>query len=143
MNPSKAAFALILVGAAAHAQETAKPHAFFDRTNLALFSADALVRSLDAQSTRKVLTDPCKCFVETSLPPEIVQSTPRMYGYSIGVAAAVMGGAYLAHRTHHHRIERLIPMLDIVYDGRLAINNYRLSAPAQAPASHLPSRSAK
>lgn len=129
MNLSKAVFALILSGTAIAQEPTAKPHAFLDRTNLALFSADALVRSLDAQSTRMRLTDPCKCYHEDQLPPVIVQSTPRMVAYSLTVAAVVEGAAYLAHRTGHHRIERLIPLLDIAGDGSTVTKNYTLHPP--------------
>lgn len=101
-----------------------KEHVFFDKTNMALFSADALVRSLDAQSTRSFMTNPCKCIREAYLPNYIVSSTPRMYAYSLGVSAGLVGMAYLAHKTHHHKLERLIPAMDIAYDGRLVLGNY-------------------
>lgn len=106
------------------AKPTVKPeHNFFDKYNVVLFSADALVRSLDAKTTRDFMTNPCKCMKENNLPDAIVSSTPRMYAYSLGVSAGIIGLSYLAHRTHHHRIERLIPLLDATYDGREVINN--------------------
>lgn len=103
------------------AQEPA--HVFHDRTNLALFSADVLVRALDARSTRMRLTDPCQCYREDNT-PGISSTTVGQYAYSFSVSAAVIGLAYLAHQTGHHRIERLIPVADIVYDGRAVIGNY-------------------
>ena len=102
-----------------------KPHVFFDKTNMTLFSADALVRSLDAQTTRSFMTNPCKCMVEANLSNAIASSTPRMYAYSLGVSAGVVALSYIAHRTHHHKIERLIPMIDIAYDGQAVIRNYK------------------
>jgi hypothetical protein len=108
-------------------------HAFNDRENLALFGADLLVRTLDWQSTRMLLTNSCKCFREKELPPSIVQSSPRLLTYSLVVASAVHGAAYLAHRSGHHRLERLIPVLDIVGDGEAVTNNYAISGNRPAP----------
>jgi hypothetical protein len=129
----RATAALLIVFALATfagAQETpAKPHAFLDRTNLALFSADALVRSLDAESTRAFMTASCRCFKEEVLPVAIASSTPRMYAYSLGVAGAMVGAAYLAHRTGHHRLERLIPAGDAAFDSRYVVQNWRLTPP--------------
>lgn len=105
------------------------PHQFFDRTNLALFSADVLVRTMDAHSTRSMLANPCRCYVEDNLPPAIAQSTPRMYGYSLGVSGGVIAGAWLAHKHGWHRLERILPMIDIVYDGKDVGNNLTLPGP--------------
>lgn len=125
------AIALLISGVAA-AQEPAKPkpvHAFLDKTNLALFSADALVRSLDAQSTRAKLTNPCHCFYENQLPSWIAGSTPRMYTYSLAVTGAVVGGAWILHKTRHHKLERLLPIADTAWDGGLVICNWSHEAP--------------
>jgi hypothetical protein len=116
--------------AAIHAQQArdaAARHSFNDRENLTLFSADLLTRTLDWQSTRMLLTNPCKCFHETQLPEAIVSSSPRMLSYSLAVAGVVHGAAYLAHKTGHHKLERVIPMLDILGDGEAVINNYAIS----------------
>lgn len=120
---------IVLAGVAisSHAQATPttkQPHVFFDRYNVALFSADALVRSLDAQSTRSFMTNPCHCMSETTLPDSIAGSTPKMYAYSLGVSAGVVGLTYLAHKTGHHKIERIIPMVDIGYSVRNVSGNY-------------------
>src|SRR5271163_2631459 len=106
--------AILLTGSVAAAQEPLHEHSFNDRTNLALFSADALVRTLDWQSTRMNLSHG---FIESSLPNSIAGSTPKMLGYSLAVAAGVHGLAYIAHRKGFHKIERLLPMIDIAYDG--------------------------
>src|SRR5271170_1133141 len=117
----KAILAAILLTGSVAAQE---PHNFNDKTNLALFSADALVRTLDWQSTRMNLSHG---FVESSLPNSIAGSTPKMLGYSLGVAVGVHGLAYIAHRKGFHRIERILPMIDIAYDGRDVEHNYAIS----------------
>ncbi len=104
-------------------------HAFNDRTNLALFSADALVRTLDAQSTRMRLTDPCRCYHEDHT-PTISSTSAGQYAYSLGITAGLVGLSYLAHKTGHHRIERLIPAIDIVHDGRAVAGNYTIAAPS-------------
>jgi hypothetical protein len=103
-----------------------EPHRFFDRENVLLFSADAATRVLDAQSTRAFMTDPCRCYKEDNLPLAIAGSGPRMYGYSIGVSAAIVGGAWLLHRRGFHRTERLLPAADALYDGPYVIKNWRL-----------------
>ena len=118
----------VLTLAAGAQEKPSTPHAFFDRTNLALFSADALVRTLDAESTRAMLA---RGNVEDSI-PAIASRSSTMYAYSVGVAGAIMGASYVMHRTGHHRIERILPMIDIVYDGRDAVGNYRLGAPLKS-----------
>lgn len=112
------------VGMAQEAKPQPKPHVFFDRYNVVLFSADALVRTLDAQSTRSFMTNKCKCLEEANLPKSIAGSTSKMYAYSLGVSAGVMGLSYLAHKTHHHKLERFIPMVDAGYDLSAVIGNY-------------------
>jgi hypothetical protein len=123
----KAGLVLLLAAAIAPAQEpAAHPHVFLNKTNLALFSADFLARTMDAQSTRRFMTNPCRCFVEASV-PWAADSSVKMYGYSLGVASAFMGLSYLAHRTGHHRLERVLPAWDIPYETHLVVSNYRLT----------------
>lgn len=140
----KAAIAILALTTSVLAQDTPKkPHNFFDKQNVTLFTADALVRSLDAQSTRAFMTDPCKCFVEAVLPNSIVDSSPKMYSYSLGFAAGMMGLSYVAHRMGHHKIERLIPMLDIGFDGEAVVKNYNLKYPVVPVKGRLPNITAK
>ena len=100
-------------------------HHFIDKTNLALFSADFLVRSLDAESTRRFMDAPCRCFVEKDI-GSIADSGPRMYSYSLGIAGVAVGVAYVLHRTGHHRLERFVPVADALYDSQYVVENYRL-----------------
>jgi hypothetical protein len=106
----------------------AKPvpvHAFFDKTNLAAFSDDFLMRGLDAQSTRSFETNRCACLHETQIPSFLAKSTPAMYSYSLGVAGGGIGLAFLAHHLGHHRIERWIPRVDIGQETYWVIHNRR------------------
>ena len=100
-------------------------HRFLDKTNLALFSADFLVRGLDAQSTRRFMTAPCRCFTERNL-GSIANTSPRMYSYSLGIAGVAVGVAYMLHRNGHHRLERLVPVADALFDSQYVVENYRL-----------------
>jgi hypothetical protein len=99
---------------------------FFSKTNVALFSADALIRGLDAESTRRNLTNPCHCFVEDNT-PAISAKTWSEYTYSLGVTSGIVAMSYLAHRTGHHRIEKLIPMIDVAYDAPQVAHNYLIA----------------
>jgi hypothetical protein len=101
-------------------------HKFFDKTNLSLFSADFLTRTLDAKTTEDFLHNPCGCFHEQNI-PFATGTRVGTYGYSLGIAGVVVGLSYVAHRTGHHKLERLIPLEDVGYDGRLVINNIKLN----------------
>jgi hypothetical protein len=109
---------LLVASIPAPAQES---HPFLTKTTIALFSADALVRTLDADSTLRNLNNPCKCFVESGIG---FRSAPAQYSYSLGFVALEYGASYLLHRMHHDRLAILIPAYDLAYDGRTAIHNY-------------------
>jgi hypothetical protein len=119
----------LIASTVAHAQAN---EPFFSKTNVALFTADALVRSLDAESTRRNLTNPCHCFVEDNT-PAISAKTWSEYTYSLGVTSGIVAMSYLAHRTGHHRIEKLLPMLDVAYDAPQMIHNYSISGERPKP----------
>jgi hypothetical protein len=118
--------ALLSASAFGQAIPTESVHPFFDKTNLALFSAEVLVRTLDAQSTRMDLTNPCKCYVESNT-SSASSSNATQYAYSLGVAGAYIGGSYFLHRMGHHRLERILPMFDIAFDGHAVAHNYSIS----------------
>lgn len=99
-------------------------HKFFDKTNIVLFSADALTRTLDAQSTERLLNNPCKCFKEDTIPFITGKGNTATYLFSYAITGGLLGVSYLAHRKGHHLVERLIPVGDIVFDGSAVVNNY-------------------
>lgn len=110
---------------AASQEPTIKPERFFNRTNLTLFSADALARTLDAQSTRRFLDAPCKCYQEAVI-PFATGSSVGTYVYSYGVVAGLIGTSYLFHHLGHHRLEHLPQMIDIVVETPAIVSNYQL-----------------
>lgn len=99
-----------------------QPHPFLDAPNVTAFAADFSARSLDAWSTRRNLE---RGAVELYQPSWVYSRDRNEYAYSIGVAAAITGAAYLLHRRNHHLLERMLPAVDAAYDGSLAINNLR------------------
>jgi hypothetical protein len=104
---------------------TPPQHKFLELPNIYLFSTEALVRVLDAESTRANLTNPCKCFIERNT-PAISKTNAGAYGYSAAVSVATIGLSYLAHRTNHHKVERLIPVFDFSYDSHDVAHNYAI-----------------
>lgn len=109
-------------------QEVPSQHrdTFFTPTRIALFSADFLVRTLDAQSTMGNLSNPCHCYKEDVI-PAITGTKAGMYAYSLAVPAGVMGASYIAHRMHHNKIATIIPMIDIVVEAPAVSTNYRIA----------------
>lgn len=118
--------------ATALAQDAPKPK-FFTPTTIALFSAEALVRSLDAQSTTANLTNPCRCYKEDQISFVTNHGEAATYAYSLGVVAGVMGASYLAHRLHHDRIANLLPLIDIAFDSSAVAHNYAIAGRSAAP----------
>lgn len=125
-----AAALMITTSAMAQLPDAPKSHAhkFFDKENVILFAGDITTRTLDAASTHHFLSNPCGCFHEVDLPNSIATHQATMYAYSLSVSAGLIGLSYIAHKTHHHKIERLIPVADIAYDGELVGHNYSLHA---------------
>lgn len=101
------------------------PKPFLTKTTVALFSADVLVRSLDAASTRHALTDPCQCHKEDNI-PAIASRSSTMYAYSLGIAGLNTFGAYELHKRHHDRLAHALMAVELGYETKLVVNNYRL-----------------
>jgi len=119
--------ALLLTSTAAFCQalpDAPKPHKFFTKTNIALLAADFAVRTADAQSTEAFLHDPCSCYKEANIPSITSKGSAAVYGYSIGISLAVVGGSYLLHRLHHDELVPIVPIADALYDGRDVISNW-------------------
>lgn len=124
------AYALVLcMSGAAFAQDAARPtnpKPFFTKTNIALFSADALVRSLDAASTNQNVFNPCKCFKEDNV-SFATGTKAGTWAFSEGMVALNIGAAYALHRMHHDKLAKLVPMIDIAYDLPAAVHNEQIS----------------
>jgi hypothetical protein len=86
-------------------------HRFWDTENRALFTTVAVLSAADFALTRSILQNGGK---------ELNPITRFFSGSTAGLAvnfagetAGVIGLSYLFHKTGHHRLERVTPMLDI------------------------------
>jgi hypothetical protein len=78
-------------------------HAFWDRTNLLLFSGVALFRGMDYASTRNFQA---RGRGEVLLAQDVVNNSAAFACVEAAGAATSVGISYLSHRTGHHKIER-------------------------------------
>lgn len=102
-------------------------HRFFDIRNTFALSAAAVSLTADALSTQKGLAYPG--FYEMNpLARPFVQTRTGAAVYSAGSLGLVAGSMYLAHRTHHHKLERMIPFAIAGWEGLLSIRNYHVIA---------------
>jgi hypothetical protein len=107
------------------------PHAFWDRTNILLFSGVAVFRGLDYASTRNFQA---RGREEILLPDDVVNNTAGFVALEAAATATSVGFAYWMHRTGHHRIERWVSIVHIGVSGFGAARNYALkSEPAALP----------
>jgi hypothetical protein len=86
-------------------------HRFWDNENRALFTTVAALSAADFALTRSILQNGGK---------ELNPATRLFSGSTAGLAAnfagetvGIIGLSYLFHKTGHHRLERLTPMLNI------------------------------
>lgn len=100
-------------------------HRFLDAKNcsgLALLGAGLIG---DALSTQKGLGLPGYHEMNPIARP-FVQNRPGAAMYSAGSLAFLGGGMYLAHRTNHHKLERILPFAVAGWEGLLTFRNYHL-----------------
>jgi hypothetical protein len=99
------------------------------RWNRSLFLADFSVRAMDADSTRRFMTNSCKCMHEGDIGP-IANTTPGMWAYSLGAAAGIEFASYELWKHHHEKIARVLQVTEVMYDGGISIKNYVNNAEA-------------
>lgn len=100
-------------------------HSFFDFKNCAALAAAGVGLTGDALSTQKGLGLPGFHEVNPIARP-FVQNRPGAAFYSAASFAFMAGGMYLAHRTHHHKLERILPFAAAGWEGFLTFHNYHL-----------------
>jgi hypothetical protein len=91
--------------------ELPRQHRFWDKTNLALFTANAALSAVDFCVTRANLQSG-----GTELNPIVRifgRSTPGLAVNFAGETAGVIGVSYFFHRTGHHRLERIASTVNI------------------------------
>lgn len=101
-----------------------QPHRFLDKTNKVLIGGSALSLMADAFSGE---SDPSSSYEINPILRPLAQSrsgTAVYFGASLVLETGTM---YWLHRHHHHRLERLLPMVVIPIETYWTINNSRLS----------------
>jgi hypothetical protein len=101
------------------------PHAFWDRTNILLFSGVAVFRGLDYASTRNFLA---RGREEVLIPDDIVNNSAAFASLEAAGTLASVGLSYLLHRTNHHKLERWLSIGHIGVTGFGVVRNYSLKS---------------
>ena len=100
-------------------------HAFWDRTNILLFSGIAVFRGLDYASTRNFQA---RGRTEILLPQDVVNNSTAFAAVEAGGAATSVGISYLFHRTEPHKMERWLSIGHISVTGFGVGWNYSLKS---------------
>ena len=107
------------------APEPKPAHHFFDLKNSLAMSSLAVTLAGDSLSTQKGLSRPG--FRETNPVARLfVQSRAGAIIYGAGSFGLVTGGMYLAHKTGHHKLERIVPFGLAAWEGFLTVRNYHV-----------------
>jgi hypothetical protein len=112
------------------AQPLPPPHAFWDRTNILLFTGVGVFRGLDYASTRNFMA---RGRGEILIPDDVVNNSAGFAGLEAAGTAASVGLSYWMHHAGHHKLERWISIVHISVTGFGVISNYSLKTkhPAQ------------
>lgn len=100
-------------------------HAFWDRTNILLFSGVAVFRGLDYASTRNFLA---RGRDEILIPDDIVNNSAGFASLEAAGTLTSVGLSYLLHRTGHHKLERWLSIGHIGVTGFGVVRNYSLKS---------------
>jgi hypothetical protein len=98
-------------------------HAFWDRTNLLLFSGVAVTRGMDYASTRNFQA---RGRQEILLPDDVVNNSAGFASLEAAGTMTSIGISYLLHRTGHHTLERWMSIGHIGVTAFGDIRNYSL-----------------
>jgi hypothetical protein len=107
------------------APSQALPHAFWDRTNILLFSGVAVFRGLDYASTRNFQA---RGREEVLIPDDIVNNSAAFASLEAAATLASVGLSYWMHRVSHHKLERWISIGHIAVTGFGVVRNYSLKS---------------
>jgi len=101
------------------------PHAFWDRTNLALFSGIAATRGMDYASTRNFQA---RGRQEILLPDDVVNNSAGFASLEAAATVTSVGISYLLHRAGHHKLERWMSIGHISVTAFGDVRNYALES---------------
>ncbi|MGC2698440.1 MAG: hypothetical protein WA738_21845 [Candidatus Angelobacter sp.] len=100
-------------------------HRLFDFKNFLSLSAVAVSLTADALSTQKGLAIPG--FYEMNpIARPFVQTRIGAAAYSAASFGLIASTMYVAHKTHHHRLERIMPFAVAGWEGLLSVRNYHV-----------------
>jgi hypothetical protein len=94
------------------------PHRFFDAKNAFAVGAFAIGLAGDSWSTQRALAYPGVREANPLARPFVSSRTGEAV-YSGGSLGLMLGGMYLAHKTHHHKLERVVPWAMAGWEGFL------------------------
>jgi hypothetical protein len=103
----------------------APPHAFWDGTNILLFSGVGVFRGLDYASTRNFQA---RGREEILIPDDVVNNSAGFASLEAAGTVASVGLSYWMHRMGHHQIERWISIVHIGVTGFGVARNYSLKS---------------
>lgn len=104
----------------------AKPtHSFLDLKNSLAISSFAATLAGDSLSTQRGLDRAGYREINPIARP-FVQSRAGAVVYGMGSFGLVTGGMYLAHKTGHHKLERIVPFGLAAWEGFLTARNYHV-----------------
>ncbi|HEY2234699.1 MAG TPA: hypothetical protein VGK01_14580 [Candidatus Angelobacter sp.] len=104
-----------------------RAHSFFDARNTLGFATLGASLTADALSTQKGLAYPG--FVEMNpIARPFVQTRTGAAVYNAGSFGLMAGLMYWAHKTEHHKLERILPFALGGWEGLLSARNYRVIA---------------
>jgi hypothetical protein len=105
-------------------------HSFFDARNRLGFATLGASLTADALSTQKGLAYPG--FVEMNpIARPFVQTRMGTAAYNAGSFGLMAGLMYWAHKTEHHKLERILPFAVGSWESLLSARNYRVIANRQ------------
>jgi hypothetical protein len=104
-----------------------RSHSFFDARNTLGFATLGASLTADALSTQKGLAYPG--FVEMNpIARPFVQTRMGAAVYNAGSFGLMAGLMYWAHKTEHHKLERILPFAIGSWEGLLSARNYHVIA---------------
>jgi hypothetical protein len=98
-------------------------HAFWDRTNILLFSGIAVTRGMDYASTRNFQA---RGRQEILLPDVVVNNSAGFAALEAAGTMTSVGISYILHRTGHHTLERWMSIGHIGVTAFGDVRNYCL-----------------
>jgi hypothetical protein len=105
--------------------ESTPPHAFWDRTNIFLFSGIGIFRGLDYASTRNFQA---RGREEILIPDDVANNSAGFASLEAAGTVASVGLSYWMHRVGHHKVERWISIVHIGVTGFGVARNYSLKS---------------